>query len=209
MTSSWFWRPRFVGDWRAFLAAEIMMSLSAALLTKLSWFTCINWELSHYARGRFDLFTRSQSDWTGNFRFGSFLTVVFSRIFWNDTRKELLELRRDAYIVKQIVISVFCNCCKRLSRNLNWITGRNSRSFADIGWIPCSILNHAKISSNYSNSSFIISTYLINVFDVCVNCQVVWETFGRETFCHCYTTVCPSYLEKLSFWSRSSSSSGV
>ena len=57
MTSSCFWRPRsdWWRHWRSFLATEMMMSLSAALLTKLSWFTCINWELSHSARGRFDL----------------------------------------------------------------------------------------------------------------------------------------------------------
>ena len=70
--------------------------LSAALLTKLSWFTCINWELSHSARGRFDLiclrFLSIELEISG---LAVFLTVVFSRIFWNDTRKELLELRKD------------------------------------------------------------------------------------------------------------------
>ena len=164
MTSSWFWRPRSVGDWRAFLATEMMMSLSAALLTKLSWFTCINWELSHSARGRFDLiclrFLSIELEISG---LGQFLTVVFSRIFWNDKRKELLEIRKGTCIMKQIMISVFCNCCKRLSRNLTWITGQNPRSFVEMCLLQfdeflARFLKHAKNSSNYSNSNFIIST---------------------------------------------------
>ena len=46
--------------------------------------------------------------------------------------------------------------------------------------------------------------YLINVFDVCVK---QCEKHLKERHFATVTTVCPSYLEKLSFWSRSSKSS--
>ena len=52
MASSWFSGHVLLATGGRFWQ---LMSLSAALLTKLSWFTYINWELSHSARGRFDL----------------------------------------------------------------------------------------------------------------------------------------------------------